>query len=128
MSGENNGGVEFSTFADYDKVKGTLTNLYFIALNSVGEYVARPTINTQKIARQSLFNLALALQPKFKRIISDSEQLQYLSFFLSNPSEFHNLNEILATFALCQEVVEELGLTKIETPKISTWQTYTEVE
>lgn len=120
--------VEFSTFADFEKVKGTIVNMYFIAIENIVNYLDKPDINNQRHAKKAIFHLALTLAPKFNKVLKETDELNYLSAFLANPDAYTQMSNLYDCFILCQQVVEELGITKIETPKVSAWNAYREVE
>lgn len=122
-----NENINYSTFADFDTVKGTITNLYFMALNVHSEYILRPDYKREKVLREVLTSLSYALAMKMY-IIDDDEQKKYIAYYLSNPQEFKEIKDLSAVFSVCQRVIEVLGITKIETPHITPWSAFSEVE
>lgn len=122
-----NDNYSFETFADYDTVKGTILNLYYIALNAQTAFITKPDIKREKVLREALIQLSLSLAPKFY-VIEDDKQKKYISYFLAYPKEFKNMVDYSAVFAVCQRVIEVLGITKIETARLNSWKAYTEVE
>lgn len=119
-----NDNAEYTTIPDYQLIKGTYANLYFVALENMGDYMMRKTQHNHDKARESIYNLSLALFPKIY-VLKDDEAINYLAYFMRNPSKFEFI-DIFACWLILQRIVERLGITKIETLQLSKHKSYTE--
>lgn len=130
QTGENPD-LEFSTFAEYEKVKGSIVNLYFIAARNLSDMIYRPSENNRQATVRTLFQLLLILKPKMYvlagKTLKEHRMINYCSYFLANPEKFKFV-ELNAVFASCQHVIERLGITKIESAKVPQWQAFKQQE
>ena len=117
-------GGEYSTIPEYQIVKESLTNLYFICAKCVADYIEDQNYHTQKDARHSLTNLSLVLFPKVY-VLNDPEAINYLAFFMRNPHKF-KLLDVMATWLILQRTVERLGITKVERLQLPQHRAYEE--
>ena len=118
--------IEYTTFADFEKVKGTFTNLYFIAAANMNDYLLKPNQRTEMVARQSLMNLMLIMFPKL-HILKDGKAIEYIAFFQRNPHLF-SLVELQTVWLILQRATERLGITKIEQAQIPKHRAFMEDE
>jgi hypothetical protein len=116
--------IEFSTFADYDTVKGAFTSLYFIAVSQLSSYLMKPDYIRQRQATKALINLSLALNKK-SYVLRDKEAVDYISYFITHPDEFHMM-DLQTLFLICQNICEKLGLTRIESAQVPKHKAYTD--
>lgn len=116
--------IEHTTFADYETVKGTITNLYFITVRTLGEYFMKSDFVRERTARESLIKLSLALNKK-SYVLRDKEAVDYLAYFMINPHEF-GLMDLQTVFLICQNICERLGITKIEQAQVPKHKAYLE--
>jgi hypothetical protein len=104
--------LEYSTFADWEKVKGSFTNLYFICAANMTDYYLKPNPRTEMVAKESLMKLMLPMYPKLY-ILKDPKAVNYIAFFQMNPHMF-TLMDTHTVWLILQRAIERLGITKIE--------------
>jgi len=117
--------IEMSSFADFDKIKGTYTNLYFIAASVMGDYILNPNQKSERIARESLLNLYLPLYTKVY-ILKDNEASSYLAYFNINPHLFSTMAHLETVWLILQRLISRLGLDRIEQAQIPKHKAYME--
>jgi hypothetical protein len=123
----DNTGLNYSTFPSYDQIKNKIVVQLGIAENLVAEYYAKPQENRMLIARSSLIKLCLALTD-YLYLIKDSQEKKYFCYFLSNPENYDNMNNLGAILILSKEIIYKLGISQIETAKLPSWDLYKELE
>mgnify|MGYP001544939344 FL=1 len=91
--------VEYKAYADYRSHVPTLSAMYYMALDTLTEYVLRPDYKRMQDAKTCVIRLAFALADRMY-IIEDDRQKQYVAHLLSHPAEFQHIEDITAIFAV----------------------------